>query len=182
MAKKLDVIETLVKALEESGGKTVDIVLEHVIPGITLEMYQWWGRHMGETKYYKLWHPAHVSFTKEPSTDPEATPISNPTEMLGPYGPSTMRFRREPPSAYPFKPTYKYYGCSSHLAPDNRLLSMLCSEYEEGPKGLKMRQTFRWPAKTPQRLIDALRQHVTEEAGNFPKFLPELYKKETARK
>ena len=79
---------------------------------------------------------------------------------------------------YPFTPKYKNYKYSSHLAADGSVLSYLCSEYEEGPNGMKLRQIFRWPAKTPQDLVDALRQHCTEEAQNFPKFLPELYAKE----
>ncbi|OGO21143.1 MAG: hypothetical protein A2144_02025 [Chloroflexi bacterium RBG_16_50_9] len=178
---KLDVIETLVKALDESGGKTVDIVVEHTLPGITQDMYEWWGRNMGNTKYYKMWHPAHVSFTHETSADPNTPSIANPTEMLGEYGPSTMRFKGEPKNKYPFKPKYKNYRCATHLSPNNRALSMLCSEYEEGPDGLKLLEIFRWPAKTPKSLIDALRNHVNEEAGNFPKFLPELYKKETGK-
>jgi hypothetical protein len=174
-----DMIPILIKALDESNGEVVDIVLENEIPGITQEMYEWWGKNMSNTRLYKMWHPAHISFEMEETGDPEAPYIGNPTEMLGEFGPSTMRFKGQPQSAYPFKPKYKNYGCSVHLSPDgSKVLSMLCSEYEESPNGLKLLQTFRWPAKTPQALVDALREHVQEEIENFPKFLPELYKKE----
>ena len=174
-----DMIPILIKAAKESNGETMDIVLECELPGITEEMYEWWGNNMGETRLYKMWHPDHISFTKEETGNPDFPVISHPTEKLGKYGPSTMSFGGEPLSKYPFKPRYKNYRLGSHYSDDGLLLSYMCSEYEEGPNGLKLLQIHRWPAKTPQDLVDALRQHCQEELENFPKFLPELYKKET---
>lgn len=173
-----DMVPILLKAAKESNGKTIDIVMEHELPGITEEMYQWWGKNMGETRLYKMWHPDHVSFEIEKTNNPKYPVIAHPTERIGKYGPSTMAFTGEPKSMFPFKPKYKHYGVGSHYAKDGTLLSYTYSEHEEGPNGLKIRAVHRWPAKVPQDLVDALIKHCTEETNNFPKFLPALYKKE----
>lgn len=170
------VLEVLTRALEESEGETVDIVIENELPGITQQMYEWWGRNMGQTRLYKMWHPDHISFEVEETSD--SGRVAHPKEKIGPYAPTVMSFHPVPNSEYPVTPIYKNYRCSAHLTEDNRRLSMLCGEYEEGENGLKIKQVFRFPAKTPQKFLDALRQHVTEEVRNFPKFLPELYAKE----
>ena len=39
-----DMIPILTKAAKESNGKTIDIVMEHELPGITEKMYEWWGK------------------------------------------------------------------------------------------------------------------------------------------
>jgi len=176
-----DMIPILTKAAKESNGKTIDIVMEHELPGITEKMYEWWGQNMNETRLYKMWHPDHISFEVEKTGDPDVPFIAHPTEKLGKYGPSTMAFRGEPVSKFPFKPKYKNYGVGSHYAKNGTLLSYMYSEYEDGPNGLKLRSVHRWPAKTPQDLVDALIKHCTEEANNFPKFLPELYAKEGSK-
>ena len=178
MADKLDVVETLITAAKESKGETIDIVFEHELPGITEEMYEWWGQNMNETRLYKMWHPDHISFEVEETGNPEYPFIAHPTEMIGKYGPSTMSFTGVPQSKFPFQPKYKNYGVGSHYSEDGLLLSYMYSEYEDGPNGLKVRSVHRWPAKTPQDLVDALVKHCTEEMNNFPKFLPELCKKE----
>ena len=176
-----DMIQILIKAVKESNGETRDIVMEHELPGITEEMYQWWFKNMGETRLYKMWHPDHVSFEVEKTDNPKYPVISHPTEMIGRYGPSTMNFTGESQSLFPFEPKYRNYGVRSHRADDGTLLSYSYSEYEEGPNGMKVRSVHRWPAKVPQELVDALVKHCTEENNNFPKFLPELYKKETGK-
>ena len=51
----------LIKAAKESKGETRDIVLDHELPGITEEMFEWWFQNMGQTRLYKMWHPDHVS-------------------------------------------------------------------------------------------------------------------------
>jgi hypothetical protein len=174
-----DMIPILTKAAKESKGETIDIVFEHELPGVTEEMYAWWGQNM--SKFYKMWHPDHISFEIEETGNPENPTIAHPTEMIGKYGPSTMSFGSEPLSKYPRKPKYKNYRLGNHYAKDGTLLSLTCSEHEDGPNGLKVFSVHIWPAKTPQDLVDALRKHCTEEAENFPKFLPELYKRETGR-
>lgn len=172
-----DMIPILVQAAKDSGGETIDIALKYELPGITEEMYDWWGSHMGETRLYRMWHPDHISFEIEETEDPEVPFIAHPTEKIGKYGPSTMAFKAEPLSKYPFKPEYKHYRLSSH-SDKGVLLSFLCTEYEDGPNGLKLRSIFRWPAKTPPDLVEALKQHCLEEVNNLPQFLPELYAKE----
>jgi len=64
------------------------------------------------------------------------------------------------------------------LSPDDKQLIFVCHEFKETPEGIKMRSTFRLPAKTPKRFVEALRKHNRSEMGNFPKFLPKLYKSE----
>ena len=39
------VLEVLIEALEASNGETVDVVIEGELPGITEDMYRWWGQH-----------------------------------------------------------------------------------------------------------------------------------------
>lgn len=176
-----DMIPILTKAAKESNGETIEIVFEHELPGITEEMYEWWGQNMNDTRLYKMWHPDHISFEMEETGDPEFPFIAHPTEMLGKYGPSTMSFGGEPLSKYPRTPKYKNYRLGSHYAEDGTLLSLMCTEYEDGSNGLKVFSVHLWPARTPPDLVEALRRHCNEEAENFPKFLPELYKRE-ARK
>jgi hypothetical protein len=172
-----DMVQILIKAAKESNGQTRDIVIENEVPGITGEMLEWWHKNMGKTEIYKLWHPDHISFEVEQTGNPDNPTLAHPTEKIGKYGPSTMNFGREPKSNFPFKPKYKNYSVGNHYSKDGLLLSHTYSEYEDGPKGLKMRSVHRWPAKVPQDLVDALVKHCTEENNNFAKFLPELYKK-----
>ena len=67
------------------------------------------------------------------------------------------------------------------LGRDNKPVSWTTHEYKAEPYGTKMRSTFRLSADTPKQFLDALRQHNKEEMGEFPKFLPKLYKKCTGR-
>lgn len=92
-----------------------------------------------------------------------------------------MAFRVEPDSKYPFKPEYKHYKAGNHYSKDGLLLSYIYSENEDGASGLKLRSVHRWTAKTPQYLADVPVKHYTEEAGNFPEFLPELYAEEGSK-
>jgi hypothetical protein len=176
-----DMIPILIKAAQDSKGETIDIVMEHELPGITEEMYTWWGQNMHETRLYKMWHPDHIKFEIEKTDNPQYPIIMHPTEKIGKYGPSTMSFTGEPQSKFPFKPKYKNYGVGSHYSKDGLLLSYSYFEREEGPNGMKIREVHRWPAKTPKDLVDALVKHCTEEANNLPKFLPELYAKESKK-
>lgn len=172
------VLEVLTEALEVSNGETIDVVIEADLPGVSEDMYDWWGQNMGNTKFYKMWHPDHIAFHWEaPTKEQSAAPIANPEEKLGPYAPTVMRFRPNSPEEYPLEPHYKNFRSSTHLTWDDRELSYLCAEYEDGPKGLRIRSVFRFPAKTPQLLQDAVRQHVEEEMENLPTFLPDLYRK-----
>ena len=174
-----DMIPILTKAAKESKGETIDIVFEHLLPGVTEEMFEWWGQNMA--KFYKMWHPDHISFEIEETGDPNNPFIAHPTEMLGKYGPSTMSFGSEPISKYPRTPKYKNYGLGNHYAKDGTLLSLTAMEHEDSPEGLKEFAIHYWPAKTPQDLIDALVKHCNEEAMNLPNFLPELFRKETGK-
>ena len=173
-----DLIPILTKAAKESNGKTRDIVIELEVPGITEKMYEWWGQNMRQTRLYKMWHKDHVSFEVEKTNNSKYPVVAHPTEVIGKYGPSTMNFTPESKSLFPFQHKYKNYSVMSHYAKDGTLLSYTYGEYEEDPKGLKIRQVHRWPAKAPQDLVDALIKHCNEEISNFSKFLPGLYARE----
>jgi len=180
MGKDINLI--LIKALEESGDEKIEIVIENELPEISKDMYEWWNQNMVDTRLYKMWHRDHISFEIEKTGDADAPFIGKPTEKIGEYGPSTVRFKGQPRDAYPFVSKYENYRWAIHLSPDGtKVLSTLCSEYEEGPNGLKIRQIFQWPSKTPKALVTALRQHVNEEVENFPEFLPGLYQRETGK-
>lgn len=174
----IDMIPIMIKAARESNGKTIDLIVEKEIPGITLEMYGWWGKIMPDTRHYKMWHQDHISFELEKEPGPDGAIVAHPTEKLGKYGPNRVNFVVKAGGEYPFKRKYKNFSVVSHLSDEGLLLSLGGTEYEEGPNGLKIREIRRFPAKIPQDLIDAIDQHINEELLNFPKFLPELYKKE----
>ena len=48
-------------------------------------------------------------------------------------------------------------------------------EYESIENGIKLRSTFRLPAKVPKPFIETLRKHNKEEIGEFVNFLPRLF-------
>jgi len=174
----VDPIEVLVKAFEESNGETVDLVVEHELHGVTLEMLEWFFPNVA--KYYKLWHPEdHIS--EEPIDEPEGgrgrSRIRIAREKFGDLPFCDLRLRSENPSDSPF--TYLYnedIKWSSILSPDNEPIGCITHETKSEPFGARMRSVFRFPAKTPQWLIDAVHKHNMEEMGRFPVFLPELYK------
>lgn len=51
--------EVLEKAFAESAGKTVDVVINQEIEGVTPEMFRWWldGKLM---ENYTMWHPEYT--------------------------------------------------------------------------------------------------------------------------
>ena len=57
--KKDDDLKTL-------GSKTMDLMNDHELPGVTPEMLDWWWKNMVDPEYYKLWHPEdHISIEWE---------------------------------------------------------------------------------------------------------------------
>lgn len=184
MKEKLPkVLDVLMKAFEESNGETVDLVVDHEeLRGVTPQMFQWWGVNVNDSSRYQMWCPGdHLSFEWEvpPSKSSGVASIRRIAENIGEFPASVLRLRREDPHSLPFSTTYKHFRGSSILSPDDKPIACLCHEFEETPNGMKMRSTFRFPAKTPQRFLDAMRDHCKREMGHLPEFLPELYGQNT---
>ena len=175
-----DVVEVLTKALEESKSETVDIVVEHELCGVTPQMLDWFFPRT--EKFYKLWHPEdHISWEWEvlPQRGRPGGAIHIAEQKFGKLPICKMRIRIEAPDASPF--TYIYSDdkkWSTFLGPGDKAIGCATHEYKEEPYGTLMHSTFRFPAKTPQWLLDAVRQHNIEEMGQLTKFLPELYKQQ----
>jgi hypothetical protein len=169
-------------ASEESKPKTIELVIEHELRGITPEMFGWWADHIDNSERYKLWHPkAHISFKWEvpPSKtkDGHTGATSNFEEKIGEVI-IRGRIRFIDPALLPFKTTYPYVSAGCSLGPNDEPRGYSCHEYKAEPWGVRVRSIFQLPANIPRESIDALRKHCKEEMGQLPKFLPELYKRE----
>ncbi len=159
----------------KSEGRTLDLVIDHVLTGILPEMLDWWWDHIQDTERYKLWHPkAHKYFKWEDSTAPHIGKIQTVLENIGLIT-VKLRIRWEDPRQTPIAAIYAHVLAGSILGDKDIPISWLTHEYEAIPEGTKMRSTFRLPAKTPTWFQKNLRQHNLEEMAEFPKFLPKLY-------
>jgi hypothetical protein len=174
------VLDVLQKAFDESNGEIADLVIEHSeLSGVTLDMWMWWRSNINSTSRYKLWCPEeHISFKWEvsPAEDP-LRPIHRAEERVGEFPSSVLRIRREDPKLSPIRTVYEYFGLSSILGNGDQPVAMICHEVREVPGGLKMRSTFRLPARTPEKFVNAMREHCKLEMGHIPKFLPDLYQR-----
>jgi len=161
-----------------SGGRTVDVVIDHEIPGVTAEMVDWWWRNMSDPERYRLWHPKdHIWAVWE--TSPEEDPL-RPTQLaLEKVGgvPALMRLRvMQDPDAILERRTYAHAMGGYSLDGKGRPFGSAVHEYEDGPGGvLKMRTTFKVPARAPEIFKRMLRKHCREEMSQLPYFLPRLY-------
>ena len=185
--KNMPVLDLLVKAFKESKGETVDLVIEYdEIRGVTLEMLQWWERnHFKDTNDYRMWYPEdHISLEWEvpPSEGSRIRAIEHAEEKIGEFPASVLRIRGEDPSLLPISHKYNDFGLGSILGPDNKPIAWICHERKETPTGLKMRSIFRFPAKAPERFLDAMRKHCKGEMGHYAEFLPALYRQECGLK
>lgn len=175
-----NVLDVLVKAFEASKSKTVDLVVEHEeLRGVTPEMFQWWGVNINDSTRYRMWCPEdHISFEWEvpPSEGQRVAPLQHAEEKIGEFLASVLRIRYEDPNSLSIPTIYRHFVGGSILSPDDKPIAWICHKFEETPNGMKMRSTFRFPAKTPQRFLDAMHKHCKTEMGHLPEFLPELYK------
>ena len=173
--KDVDVVGTFVAAFKESDGKTVDLVVDHELPGLTVEMVAWFFPHASE--YYRLWHPEdHLEWrwVVPPAGGRRGGAIKISVEKFGDTPFFDLRMRQEDPDKNPFEGA-KGFGWSSFLGPDDVPYGCATHVFEAAPYGTHMRSTFRWPAKTPQWLIDAVRRHNKEEMGRLPEIVPRLF-------
>jgi len=172
MAKKVSLTppptgnEVLLKAFEESGGETVDLVVDQEVAGVTPEMFSWW-MTIGIVPYYRLWWP-EMHFAVEMVMPPGGgEPRVIIKEMITPY--------------------YTEFRCGlipggiSFLTPDDKKMGQLIHTPTASPKGIKLRSVFTFPATTPQQFLDAMREHCKGEMQDLPRFLPELYKQKAGK-
>ena len=161
--------------LKNSKGKTIDLVVDHELLGVTPEMIDWWWDNIDTSDRYKLWHPEdHKSFEWEVS--PKKGHIGTIQRIVENIGlPTMLRIRWEDPSQSPIPIEYNHALVGSTLDDDDMPMTWLLHEYEKFENGTKLRTTFRIPAKIPKPLIEAIRKHNIEEISEFENFLPELY-------
>jgi hypothetical protein len=171
MTEKLPtVMEVLLKAFVESKGETVDVVIEHPeLCGVTSEMLSWWDSFERDIVYYKMWCPEdHVSFEWEVRPGEEGKGgIGLAEERIGEFPASVLRLRLGDG------------GWTEFIGPNEEPIAWLRHDRKKTPNGTKMKSTFRFPARTPLRFLDAMRKHCLTEMGHLPEFLPSLYKCKT---
>ena len=180
-------LDVLMKAYRESNGEYINLSVEHgELPGLRPELMAWWGEHMDNPEFYKMWHPEdHFTHDIETITDKDGNTVTMmyAEERVSPYAASILRLRQEDPESSPVSPrTYKPFASSTMLGPDDEVIGGIYHEAEVTPAGMKIHSTFRFPAKTPREFLDAMARHSKTEMGNFPKFLPDLYARETGKK
>ena len=168
------------------NGKPVALVMEHELRGVTPEMLDWWWDNM-DNDTYKLWNPQdHIALEWQipPSQVGHAGAIHMACESISDIPASILRIRWEEPSAAPIATIYSHVNVGSALSPgtEDIPLGSAVHEYEETSYGTRMRSTFLLPAFAPQQFLDSLRKHNIAEMGQFPEFLPQLFKQKTAAK
>ena len=161
--------------LKISKGKTVDLVVDHILPGVTPEMIDWWWYNIDSTDRYKLWHPKdHRFFEWEVSPkNSHVGAIHRVVETIG--FDTTLRIRWEDLSTSPIPIEYDHAQIGGILDDNDNSVSWVLHEYKLIKNGTQLRSTFRLPFKIPKPFIEALRKHNKEEIGEFVNFLPKLY-------
>lgn len=159
-----------------SESKTIDLVVDHRLTGVTPEMIDWWWGNIDTTERYKLWHPNdHKSFEWEvPPKRGHFGAIHRVDEDIGGIT-TTLRIRWEDPSTSPIPVEFDHTVAASVLDDNDNPTSWVLHEYEPIENGTKLRSTFRLPAIVPKQFIEALRKHNIEEIGEFANFLPSLF-------
>ncbi len=173
-SSKDDSNNVMKKIIEASKGETIDLVVEHILPGVTPEMIDWWWPNITKERY-KLWHPNdHKSFEWEYiAKEGMYGSIHKAVETLGVE--TTLRIRSEDPSTSPIPIEYDHAAVGSTLDANNNSMTWVCHEYNAIENGTQLRSTFRLPSKVPKPFIELLRKHCKEEIGEFVNFLPRLY-------
>jgi hypothetical protein len=158
----------------ESSPK--DIVVDHEIHGVTVEMVDWWWDNMD--KGYPLWCPdEHKSFQWEvaPRDCPDGhTGAIQVVEESINHGPvMKLRIRWENPKDSPIPIVYTRAMLATGLSPDNKVMTYLLHQYEPTDYGIKMRSTLRPLGDTSPG--EAWAKHNKAEVSTFSSFLPELF-------
>lgn len=166
-------------------GKTVNLVMNHELHGCTPEMLDWWWDNMDNDSYI-LWDPEdHIALAWQipPARVGHAGAIHMACEKISEIPAHILRIRWEEPEASPIHTIYSHVNVGSPLGPgpEDTPLGCVVHEYEETSYGTRMRSTFVLPEAAPQFFLDALRKHNIAEMGQFPVFLPQLYKQKTRK-
>ncbi|HEX7364548.1 MAG TPA: phloretin hydrolase [Dehalococcoidia bacterium] len=166
-------------------NKTVALVMNHELQGVTPEMLDWWWDNL-DNNTYRLWHPQdHIALDWQisPAQVGHAGAIHMACEKIADEPARMLRIRWEEREAAPISTIYSHVNVGSPLAPgvDDIPMGSLVHEYEKTSYGTRMRSTFTLPAFAPQQFMDNLRQHNIAEMGRFPEFLPQLYKQKTGK-
>jgi hypothetical protein len=161
-------------------NKTTSIVIEHELPGVTTEMLDWWWDNM-DNETYRLWHPQdHIALEWQipPGRAGHVGAIHMACECISNVPAHILRIRWEEPVAALSPTVYSHVNVGSPLGPgpDDIPLGCVVHEYDETTYGTRMRSTFTLPEAVPAHFLEYLRQHNIAEMGQFPVFLPHLYK------
>jgi hypothetical protein len=162
-----------------SKPETMDLVIDHELIGVTPEMIDWWWMNMVNSDYYKLWHPEdHVSIEWEvpPVRKGNIGAVHIAEEKIGDSPVTKLHIKVVDPATSPIVATYSHVRATCMIDANGNPATWIVHEYESQPGGTRMRSTFRLPADSPKQFVDALRKHNKEEMGQFPKFLPGLYR------
>jgi hypothetical protein len=159
----------------KSEGKTIDLIMDHELPNVTPEMLDWWWDHIDTTARYKLWHPKdHKSFRWVTAPDqPHIGKIQEVIETIKGI-PTLLRIRWEDPAKNLIPTSYDHILFASILNRKDESIAWLVHEYQSIANGIRVRSTFRLPAKTPQWFLRGLSKHNLEEMAQFSEFLPSL--------
>ncbi|MBN2558496.1 MAG: hypothetical protein JXB33_07075 [Clostridia bacterium] len=190
--------------MEESKFPEGWIVVDHFIPGVTVEMIDWWWVNM--EKGYELWCPdEHKGFKWEvkPPSGGHIGAVQIATESID-YGP-VMDLRIEWMDPNLGTPEHKDFWTYEHLLaagsagniPGMPAWVMLSHQYEEAPGGCKMRSCMHIPSGMPPGADPAMPKpgaalpphpsgkkpsgggwnvHNVAEVSTFKDFLPSLWK------
>jgi len=166
--------------MEERDHPPGWIVVDHIIPGVTTEMLDWWWVNM--EKGYELWCPGeHKGFRWEvkPPLGGHVGAVQIATESIN-YGPvRDIRIVWMDPDLG--TPAHKAFWTYDHLlaagggAPDPNAppYVVLSHQYEAIPGGCKMRSCMHTPPGMPP--LEGWREHNIAEVSTFKDFLPALW-------
>jgi len=174
MHEKQTVMEVLLDSLSQSENKTTDLIVEHgELPGLKPEMLEWWFSKVSLYDNYKKWYPQdHISFVWQVPPDKGlAGAVTVVTESIGEFAASPLYIRPEDPP-----------GWSSMSDEKGTRVAWIKDEViGVTANGTTVRSVFRLPAKTPQKFLDAMRDHSKGEIKRFTEFLPQMYRDNSDR-
>jgi len=155
-----------------------DAVVDHdELVGVTPEMIDWWWVNM--EKGYPLWEPNdHKSFVWEvpPPVGGYLGAIQIAEERMGPMPPMKIRIRWDDPDHCPVPRTYEHAIVAAGIDPEGKVGAMILHEWEQSPRGTRMRSTMRFPGPVPPGFAEIWKAHDRAEVSTFPRFLPDLYR------
>ncbi len=166
---------------EKLVNKTIELIVEHKLSGVSPEMIDWWWDHIDNSERYRLWHPKdHKSFEWEISprtVKGHVGAIQRVVETIEGRA-TTLRIRWENPDSIPIKAEFEHKNAASIIDNNNTPMSWILHEYRAIPNGTFLRSTFLLPDQLPNSFVEDLKKHNIEEMKYFTEFLPRLCEKE----